>query len=127
MTAETTKATADKLVAHCKAGTTKQGLDELYDAGAISVEAMAMPGTSSPETAGVAGIRGKHEWWESAMEVHSSSVEGPFVHGADRFAVIFAFDATDKASGKRSQMREVGIYTVNDAGKIVREEFYYST
>ncbi len=127
MSVETLKATAEKLVAHCRAGTTKQGLDELYDPGAVSVEAMAMPGAGSAETVGVDGIRGKHDWWENTMEVHSASAEGPFPHGDDRFAVIFAFDATDKTSGKRNQMREVAIYTVNDAGKIIREEFFYAS
>jgi len=127
MTAETTRATADRLVSHCRAGTTQQGLTELYDPDAVSVEAMAMPGGGDRETRGVDGIRGKHEWWDSAMEVHSASAEGPFVHGDDRFAVIFEFDATERTTGKRSGMREVAIYTVDDAGKIVREEFYYST
>ncbi|MBA3325692.1 MAG: nuclear transport factor 2 family protein [Rhodobacteraceae bacterium] len=126
MAAETLKATAEKLVAHCRSGTTKQGLDELYASDAVSVEAMTMPGTDSPETRGVEGIRGKHEWWENTMEVHSASADGPFLHGEDRFAVIFAFDATDKNSGKRNQMQEVAIYTVDPSGKIVREEFYYN-
>ena len=40
--------------------------------------------------------------------------------------MIFEFDTTNKQSGKRSQMKEVGIYTVNDGGKIVREEFFYT-
>jgi hypothetical protein len=125
MSAETLKTIAEKLVAHCRAGTTKKGLDELYDPDAVSVEATAMTGTDSRETIGVAGIRGKHDWWENAMEVHSASAEGPFLHGDDRFAVIFEFDATDKSSGKRTHMREVGAYTVGGNGKIVREEFYY--
>jgi ketosteroid isomerase-like protein len=34
-------------------------------------------------------------------------------------------DTTDKATGQRSQGREVAVYHVKD-GKIVREEFYYS-
>lgn len=122
---DTLKATAERLVAHCRAGTTDAGLTELYDPAAVSVEAMPSPGQDSPETRGVEGIRGKHAWWNGAMDVHSSSAEGPFVHGSDRFAVIFEFDATEKATGNRFQMREVGIYTVDDAGKIVREEFYY--
>jgi hypothetical protein len=126
MSLETLKSTAEKLVAHCRAGTEQQGLKELYDPGAVSVEAMPMPGMESPETRGVEGIKGKHDWWGSAMEVHSHKEEGPYLHGDDRFAVIFEFDATNKQSGQRTQMKEVGIYTVNDAGKIVREEFYYT-
>ena len=36
------------------------------------------------------------------------------------------FGTEDKATGKRSQGREVAVYHVKD-GKIVREEFFYST
>ncbi|MFO1106101.1 MAG: SnoaL-like domain-containing protein [Amaricoccus sp.] len=124
MSNETIKATADQLVAHCRAGTTHQGLKDLYDPAAVSVEAVDTDG-SGRETHGVAGIEGKHDWWISAMEVHSSSAEGPYLNG-DRFSVIFEFDATEKATGKRFQMKEVGLYTVNPAGKITREEFFYA-
>ncbi len=127
MSAETLKETAEKLVSNCREHRTIPGLSELYDPDAVSVEATKMPGSDSRETHGVEGIKGKHEWWTSTMEVHDEQIEGPFLHGEDRFAVIFGFDATDKSSGRRMQMREVGIYTVNDAGKIVREEFFYTT
>ena len=123
MSAEYVKATAEALVAHCRAGTTRQGLKELYDPEAVSVEAVSMHGESR-ETQGLKAIDGKHEWWESAMEVHSAATDGPFVNG-DRFSVIFEFDATDRNTGKRNAMKEVAVYTVGDAGKIVREEFFY--
>ena len=125
MSRETMKTTAEKLVAHCRAGTTRQGLKELYAPDAVSVEAVAMPGSGSAETRGLQGIEGKHDWWDSTMEVHSASTDGPYPHGDDRFAVIFEFDITDRASGQRNQMKEVAVYTVNPAGKIVREEFFY--
>jgi hypothetical protein len=127
MPIEATRATAEKLAAHCRAHTTLEGLKELYDPEAISVEAAPMPGADGTETRGVDGIRGKHEWWASAMDVHSDSTEGPYLHGDDRFAMIFEFDVTSKQDNSRMQMKEVGIYTVNDAGKIVREEFFYTT
>ena len=41
---------------------------------------------------------------------------------ANRFAVIFEIDATDKSKCERTQMKELGVNTVK-AGKIVREEF----
>jgi hypothetical protein len=126
MTTETLRTIAEKLVAHCRAGTTKQGLDELYDPAAVSVEATEMPGSGGRETAGVEGIKGKHDWWDQTMDVHSSSVEGPFPHGDDRFAVIFGFEATDRTNGRKIAMREVAIYTVGPAGKIIREEFFYA-
>ena len=113
---------ARELVAGCREGRAKQNLDVLYAPDAVSVEAADMG--NGRETAGLAGIHGKHDWWESTQIVHSSSVEGPFLHGDASFAVIFAMDAEDKASGRRSQMHEVGVYHVKD-GKIVREEFFY--
>ncbi len=126
MSAETTRATADKLVAYCRNDDTIKGLEELYDPAAVSVESMPMPGSDSAETRGVDGIRGKHEWWAANFEVHSATVDGPYPHGDDRFAVIFEMDTTHKESGQRNQMKEVAVYHVNDAGKIVREEFFYA-
>jgi hypothetical protein len=55
------------------------------------------------------------------MEVHSAKVTGPFV-ARDTFVVGFDIDVTDKASGKRMQMSEVGVYKVKD-GKVAHEEF----
>jgi len=118
----TLKEIADALVDGCKTGKEAQNLEVLYAADAVSVEAADYTGQGR-ETAGLDGIRGKHAWWDSAFEMHSAEVEGPFLHGEDRFAVIFAVDATEKATGQRMPMREVGIYHVAD-GKIVREEFF---
>jgi hypothetical protein len=73
------------------------------------------------EMRGIDQVRGKTEWWEKNMEVHSGKVTGPFV-ARDTFVVEFDVDVTDKASNKRIQMSEVGIYTVKD-GKVAREEF----
>ena len=125
MSREMLQTTAEKLAAHCRAGTTREGLAELYAPDAVSVEAIAMPGGSA-EALGLEAIRGKHDWWDSAMELHSATTEGPFLHGDDRFALIFDIDATDRASGRRERMREVAIYAVDPAGRIVREEFYYN-
>ncbi len=103
----------------------RQAVQELYTQDAVSAEAMAMEGQESNEMQGTDAILGKHDWWESANEVHSTSAEGPFAHGDDRFCVIYDMDITDKASGKRSQMKEVATYYVNENGKIYREEFAY--
>ncbi|MCC1493441.1 nuclear transport factor 2 family protein [Cognatishimia sp. F0-27] len=117
------KEIAQALVEGCRAGTELDNLGRLYAEDAVSVEAMDQGG--GRETKGLEGIRGKHAWFDSAFEIHDSSVEGPFLHGDDRFAVIFDVDASEKATGERMPMREVGIYHVAD-GKIVREEFFYS-
>ena len=113
---------ADKLVAICKAGQEAANLDLLYHPDAISVEAADHSGKGR-ETKGLDGIRSKHAWWEANFVVHSSAVEGPFLHGDDQFAVIFQIDATEKATGQRMAMREVAVYHVA-AGKIVKEAFY---
>ncbi len=69
----------------------------------------------------------KHAWWEENTEMHSSTTEGPYVFG-DQFAVRYGMDVTmDMGNGpERSQMEEVGIYTVKD-GKITEERFFYGT
>ncbi len=115
-----------QLVAFCNAGNEAEGLNQLYAEEAVSVEAAPMPGQESAEATGLQAIRDKHAWWFGAHEVHASTAEGPFVHGNDRFAVIFDMDVTNKESGERTKMRDIGTYYVNDAGKIIREEFAYS-
>lgn len=42
----------------------------------------------------------------------------------DRFAMVFDLDVTAKADGRRTRMREVGLYTVRD-GKIAEERCFY--
>lgn len=115
----------ERLVALCQVNDTGTCLDELYDSGAVSVEAMALPGTDGAAVTGVEAIKAKHAWWEAAFEVHDASVEGPFPHGDDRFAVIFQIDATNKENGQRDNSKEVAVYSVAN-GKIVREEFFYN-
>ncbi|MBV7264593.1 nuclear transport factor 2 family protein [Erythrobacter ani] len=65
----------------------------------------------------------KHAWWEANAEVHDAKTEGPYVFG-DQFAVNYEMDVT--MDGERSQMKEVGVYTVRD-GKIAEERFFYGS
>ena len=116
---------ANELVAGCRENRTMENLDKLYAADAVSVEAMGMGG-QSPETHGLEGIRGKHEWWDNAFEVLGGSVSDPFPHGEDKFAVIFEMQTKNKETGEVSDMKEVAVYSVAE-GKIVREEFFYSS
>ncbi len=113
------------LVECCNNGRETELMQNHYAQDAVSVEATAMPGMDSPEAVGLEAIQAKGEWWFNAHEVHEMKAEGPFVHGDDRFSVIFDMDVTNKESGQRTQMREVGTYYVND-GKIIREEFAYA-
>jgi hypothetical protein len=115
-----TEEVATKLVELCRNNEWRKALDELYAKDIVSVEAQEMENMPA-EMRGIDQVRGKTDWWEKNMEVHSAKVSGPFV-ARDTFVVQFEIDATDKASGKRMQMSEVGIYTVKD-GKVAREEF----
>jgi ketosteroid isomerase-like protein len=86
----------------------------------VSYEAMEGPMAICE---GKEAVKQKGAWWFANHQVHGGSVDGPFVNG-DQFAVIFKMDITPKATGERTTMEEVGLYTVKD-GKIVEERFYY--
>jgi ketosteroid isomerase-like protein len=113
---------ANRYVALCKEAKFEQILDELFATDAVSVEAGAPPGMD-PISSGLAAIKAKGEWWGNNHEIHSAEVTGPYPNG-DRFAVRFVLDVTNKPSGRRMQMDEIGLFTVEN-GKISREEFFY--
>jgi hypothetical protein len=115
-----TEEVATKLVELCRNREWRKALDELYSKDIVSVEAHEMENMPA-EMRGIDQVRGKTDWWEKNMEVHSAKVTGPFV-ARDTFVVQFDIDVTDKGSNKRMQMSEAGIYTVKD-GKVAREEF----
>lgn len=119
-------ATAKQLTAYCQTNEEEKGLNELYANDCVSVEALDMPGgPMGREAKGLEAIRAKHDWWFANNEVHSSTAEGPYLHGEDTFSIIFDMDVTDKNSGQRMQMKEVGLYTVNAEGQVMREAFFY--
>jgi ketosteroid isomerase-like protein len=115
-----TEEVATKLVEYCRKGEWMKAVDDLYAKDIVSVEAREMENMPT-EMRGIDQVHGKTEWWEKNMQVHSAKVTGPFV-ARDTFVVQFDVDVTDKASNKRMQMSEVGIYKVKD-GKVAREEF----
>ena len=122
------KQIGEKLVSLCSKGKNLDAIDSLYAKDIVSIEAMASTPDMPAEMKGIDKIKGKNQWWNENHQVHSAKVEGPFPHN-DRFAVKFHYDVTAKAGpqkGKRFQMEEVGIYTVKN-GKIVKEEFFYSS
>ena len=114
---------ANELVAGCRENRARANLQVLYAADAVSVEAADMG--AGREAHGLAAIDGKHQWWEDSNTVTGGSVQGPFLHGDDRFAVFFAAEGTSKPDGKPFSMTEIGVYHVKD-GKIAREEFFYT-
>ena len=123
MSRENLKAVGDMLVAANNDGSYKKLIDMIYDADCVSVESAPPPGGSA-EAHGVEAIKGKWAWWEDNHDVHDTAAAGPYLHGEDRFGVVFSIDVTNKASGERVKMQEIALYTVKN-GKIVREEFFY--
>ncbi|GAB5449087.1 SnoaL-like domain-containing protein [Gymnodinialimonas sp.] len=116
------KTLAETLVTACRTQGEAALLENHYHPDVVSVEAADYSGMGR-ETKGVEGIRGKHAWWNETFEVHGGDVQGPYLHGEDRFAVVFSIECTENATGERMDMTEVAIYTAAD-GKIVREEFF---
>jgi ketosteroid isomerase-like protein len=113
---------AKKYVELVKEGKYEACVKELFAADAVSVEAGAPPGKDRTSK-GAAAIGEKGKWWADNHTVHSAEVFGPYPHD-ERFAVRFLYDITNKPSGNRMKMDEVGLFTVKD-GKIVKEEFFY--
>ena len=114
--------TGKKLVALCKQNKNMVAVDTLYSPEIISVEPKAIAGMPA-EMHGIGAVRDKNTWWNENQEVHSATIEGPFVHG-DRFSVNFKYDVTNKKDGMRKTLTETGLYTVR-SDKIVKEEFFY--
>lgn len=113
---------AQQLVDGCRTGKEGENLGKLYAEDAVSVEAVDYG--QGREAHGMAALKGKHDWWDSAFEVLEATVSDPFPHGDDRFAVIFEVKAKSKETGEISDMKEVAVYHVAE-GKITREEFFY--
>jgi hypothetical protein len=114
-----TQEVARDLVALCKQGKFIESGEKYWADNIVSVEPMG----EHAEIKGKAAVHGKSVQWEKSTEVHSVLVEGPYVHG-NQFVVRFKLDMTNKESGKRQTMDEVGVYTVRN-DKITEERFFY--
>ncbi len=110
-------------VALVKEGRGDECLDALFAKDAVSVEAVAQNGADRTAK-GLDALHGKSKWWRENNTLHKAEIFGPYPHD-DRFAVRFLYDITNKGSGKRMTMDEVGLFTVKD-GRITKEEFFYS-
>ncbi len=112
-----------KLVAFCQQGKNTESIKTLYAQNIESIEAQEPPG-GERITSGKDAVLTKNELFMQHHDVNKIDVAGPYPHGDDRFAVRFNYDVTDKRTGERMQMEEIGLFTVQD-DKIVREEFFY--
>jgi hypothetical protein len=111
-----------RYVALCREGKRGEIIDTLFAKDVVSVEAVAPPGADRM-TRGLEAVRGKSKWWAENNILHKAELSGPYPHD-DRFAVRFLLDVTNRQSGTRRTVDEVGIFTVLD-GKITKEEFFY--
>lgn len=118
----TTSEVANKFVTLCREGKNFEVMQTMYDEEIVSVEAVRRK-TGSFETIGKSTVIQKSAEWAQAHQIHGATVDGPFLLG-DQFAVVFEFDVTPKATGKRVKDREIAVYTVAK-GLIVKEEFFY--
>ena len=123
MNRDVLKSVGQTVVAANNDGSYKSLIDSLYHDACVSVESAPPPGGSA-EAKGLEAIAAKWAWWEDNHTMHETTATGPYLHGTDRFSVVFGMDVTNKMSGERVRMQEVAVYTVRD-GKIVREEFFY--
>lgn len=119
----TTMDIAKQYVELCRAHDHEKILTTLFSPNIVSVEAGAPPG-QSPEVQGTAAVAEKSKKWQADHEIHEAKVEGPWPNG-QRFIVRFFYDVTNKPSGRRLKLDEVGLFTL-EGDKIVREEFFYS-
>lgn len=118
-----TRQVAQEFAELCKAGRFDEAGDRFWSADIVSLEPMEGP---MARCAGRKEVDAKGEWWTANHEVHGFTTEGPYVHG-DQFALRFTIDVTPRTgehAGQRSQMSEVGLYTVRD-GKVVEERFFF--
>jgi len=124
----TTAEVAQKLTSLCQQGKFDEAMEATYANNIVSLEGCEMPAQPgmpkmSRETRGLDNVRKKAQWWNENHTIHSCTTTGPFA-SVEKFAVIFNLDVTFKPTGKRIQMSEVAVYTVEN-GKIVHEEFLF--
>jgi len=109
---------AHKFVELCNQRKNFDVMQTMYAADIVSVEA------SGQETAGQTPVIEKSKRWAAVNTIHGEKVRGPYFNGANQFAVHITFEVTPKATGKRTTLEEVAVYTVKD-DKITREQFFY--
>ena len=117
-----TRELAEELVALYRAENWAEVVERLCAEDVIHAE--ADPPFGERAVAGKAMALERHTAWVDGREFHSMVVRGPYLDGANRFAIHLQFDLTEKATGERKMFEEVAVFEVRE-GKIVREDFLY--
>lgn len=112
---------ANDLVSLCRQGKNLEAIEKHYSPNVISIEAEGEP----LEVKGIEAVRGKSQYFQENMEVHSGEISDPMVTG-NHFAMTYKIDVTNKQIGQRYTMEEICVYEVKE-GKIVKEQFFYNT
>ncbi len=112
---------AQRLVALCRQGAYETAKRELYAADAVSLEPEGSP---NARTAGIEALLAKGKMFNDTFEVHGGTVSDAVVAGPF-FSCAMTVDVTPRAGGPRFTLAEIAVYEVR-AGKIVREQFFYS-
>ena len=109
---------ADRLVALCGERKFLETGDELWAENVVSIEPMT---GDMARLEGRHAVRAKGEWWVGAHEIHECIMGEPYFNG-NSFVVQYKLDVTERATGNRRVLDELGQYSVVD-GKIVEEVF----
>jgi len=113
---------ADKYEVLMNQGKFDQIIEEMYGDNCVSIEPAGGPW---PElTSGLDAIKAKGEQFNSMVEeVHGISISKPEVCN-NYFTCRMDMDATFKGA-PRNKSSEICVFEVDDAGKIVKEQFFY--
>ncbi|MBT8252722.1 MAG: nuclear transport factor 2 family protein [Flavobacteriaceae bacterium] len=118
-----TQEVANRLVELCREGRNVEAIDELYHDNVVSCEMDNWPG-GPKQIEGIKQVVEKNEqWMDSVAEMHSGKISDPVVAG-NHFTIKMDYDVTFKEQGRR-KMEELGVYQVDQSGKIVKEQFFY--
>jgi hypothetical protein len=119
---ETIAEIANNLVALVRQGKSDEAIRRYYAEDAVQIEAIAFGGASA-RTEGKETLLKASQEWSEAREVHGVTIGEP-IYSSSEFAITLWLDSTLKASGQRTQMDEIAVYSIKD-GKIKTVRFFY--
>ncbi len=114
---------ANDFVALCRQEKYEEAINRYYADDAVHIEAMPC-GKTPAKTQGKEALLKASKEWSEAHEIHACTIGDP-IYSSSEFALTMSLDCTEKASGQRTQMDEIAVYSVKD-GKIKTVRFFYA-